>query len=82
VLERDDTLDSLRDQVNRRLVDLMRHTPHALTSALELMLIGRHLERVGDHATNVAEDVFFVVAGEDVRHQMFGMPEANSELNG
>jgi len=70
VLERDDTLDSLRDQVNRRLVDLMRHTPDALSSALELMLIGRHLERTGDHATNIAEDVFFVVAGEDIRHQM------------
>ena len=56
----------------------MRQTPDALTSALELMLIGRHLERIGDHATNIAEDVFFVVAGEDIRHQMFGMPEAKS----
>ena len=51
-------------------------TPDALTSALELMLIARHLERIGDHATNIAEDVFFVVAGEDIRHQMFGIPEA------
>jgi len=82
VLERDDTLDSLRDQVNRRLVDLMRHTPDALTSALELMMIARHLERTGDHATNIAEDVFFVVAGEDIRHQMLGIPEAKSGLNG
>ena len=82
VLERDDTLDSLRDQVNRRLVDLMRHTPGALSSALELMLIARHLERTGDHATNIAEDVFFVVAGEDIRHQMLGIPEAKSGLNG
>ena len=72
VLERDDALDSLRDQVNRKLVDLMRHTPDALASALELMLIGRHLERTGDHATNIAEDVFFVVAGEDIRHQVLG----------
>ena len=82
VLERDDTLDSLRDQVNRRLVDLMRNTPDRLTSALELMMIGRHLERIGDHATNIAEDVFFVVAGEDIRHQMLGIPEAKSGLNG
>jgi len=51
---------------------LTRHTPDALSSALELILIGRHLERTGDHATNIAEDVFFVVAGEDIRHQMLG----------
>src|SRR5262245_39086340 len=75
VLERDDALDSLRDQVNRKLVDLMRHTPSSLASALELMLIGRHLERTGDHATNIAEDVFFVVAGEDIRHQVLGIPD-------
>jgi phosphate transport system protein len=77
VLERDDTLDSFRDQVNRRLVGLMSKDPTVLTSALELMLIARHLERIGDHATNIAEDVFFVVAGEDVRHQMAGFAEAH-----
>ena len=78
VLERDDTLDSFRDQVNRRLVDLMTRNPGVLTSALELMLMARHLERIGDHATNIAEDVFFVVAGEDIRHQMAGFPSAHS----
>ena len=76
VLERDDTLDSFRDQVNRRLVALMTEKPAVLTSALELMLIARHLERIGDHATNIAEDVFFVVAGEDIRHQVAGFPDA------
>jgi phosphate transport system protein len=76
VLERDDTLDSFRDQVNRRLVALMTEKPVVLTSALELMLIARHLERIGDHATNIAEDVFFVVAGEDIRHQVAGFPDA------
>ena len=72
VLERDDTLDALREQVYRELVELMTTNPSVLTSALELMLIARHLERIGDHATNIAEDVFFVVAGEDIRHQVFG----------
>ena len=44
-----------------------------MPSALELMLLTRHLERIGDHATNIAEDVFFVVAGEDVRHNAHGL---------
>jgi phosphate transport system protein len=73
VLERDDALDSLRGQAYRRLVDVMIGNPGIVTSALELMLMTRHLERIGDHATNVAEDVFFVVAGEDVRHQAAGL---------
>jgi phosphate transport system protein len=72
VLERDDALDSLRSQAYRHLVDIMIKNPSVVTSALELMLMTRHLERIGDHATNVAEDVFFVVAGEDVRHQAAG----------
>jgi phosphate transport system protein len=43
------------------------------------MLIGRHLERTGDHATNIAEDVFFVVAGEDIRHQVLGIPDIQGQ---
>jgi phosphate transport system protein len=73
VLERDDALDTLRAQTFRRLVDVMTDAPSSVPAALELMLIARHLERIGDHATNVAEDVFFVVAGEDVRHQTMGL---------
>jgi phosphate transport system protein len=73
VLERDDALDTLRDQVFRRLADTMATRPSCLASALELMLVARHLERIGDHATNIAEDVFFVVAGEDVRHHAHGL---------
>jgi phosphate transport system protein len=73
VLERDDALDSAREQAVRRLVELMTQDPNTVNAALELMLIARHLERIGDHATNVAEDVFFVVAGEDVRHHALGV---------
>jgi phosphate transport system protein len=74
VLERDDALDTLRAQTFLKLVDLMTRAPASVRSALELMLMARHLERIGDHATNIAEDVVFVVAGEDVRHQAMGMP--------
>jgi phosphate transport system protein len=69
VLERDDALDSLRGQAYLEYLEWMQREPGSNPSALELMLIARHLERVGDHATNIVEDVFFVVAGEDVRHQ-------------
>ena len=73
VLERDDALDTLRDQAFRRLADTMARNPASMASVLELMLIARHFERIGDHATNIAEDVFFVVAGEDVRHHAHGL---------
>jgi phosphate transport system protein len=69
VLERDDALDSLRAQSYRRLVGIMTDDRKSVASALELMLMTRYMERIGDHATNIAEDVFFVVAGEDVRHE-------------
>ena len=85
VLERDDALDSLRAQTFRRLVEVMTQQPDRVPSALELMLMARHLERIGDHATNIAEDVFFVVAGEDVRHHALGLPPAaaaGDERNG
>ena len=73
VLERDDVLDTLRDQAFRRLADTMAKVPACVRSALELMLLTRHLERIGDHSTNIAEDAFFVVAGEDVRHHAHGL---------
>lgn len=76
VLERDDILDTLRDQAFRRLADAMAKNPSSIPSVLELMLLTRHFERIGDHATNIAEDVFFVVAGEDVRHHAHGLSQS------
>ena len=68
VLDRDDQLDGLKDQVFRELLSYMMQNPATIEPALELILIARHLERVGDHATNIAEDVIFLVSGRDVRH--------------
>jgi len=68
VLDRDDTLDALKNQVFRELLTYMIGEPRTIEPALELILISRHLERVGDHATNIAEDVIFIVAARDVRH--------------
>jgi phosphate transport system protein len=68
VLDRDDTLDALKNQLFRELLTYMLGEPRTIEPALDLILISRHLERVGDHATNIAEDVIFIVAARDVRH--------------
>ncbi len=68
VLDEDDDLDALKTQVFRELLTYMLADPSTIEPALDLILISRHLERVGDHATNVAEDVIFMVSGRDVRH--------------
>jgi phosphate transport system protein len=68
VLSRDDQVDSLRDQIFRELLTYMMENSAVVFPAFELILIARNLERVGDHATNIAEDVIYMVAGRDVRH--------------
>jgi phosphate transport system protein len=68
VLNEDDELDGLKTQVFRELLTYMLHDPSTVEPALDLILISRHLERIGDHATNIAEDVIFMVSALDVRH--------------
>jgi len=68
VLERDDILDGLKNQIFRELLTYMLGDPRTIEPGIELILISRHLERVGDHATNIAEDVIFIVEARDVRH--------------
>ena len=69
VLVQDDTLDALKSQIFRELLTYMLQDPTTIEPALDLILIARHLERIGDHATNVAEDVIFILSARDVRHQ-------------
>jgi phosphate transport system protein len=68
VLNEDDCLDSLKTQIFRELLTYMLQDPSTIEPALDLILVSRHLERIGDHATNVAEDVIFIVSARDVRH--------------
>jgi phosphate transport system protein len=68
VLNEDDKLDSLKTQIFRELLTYMLQDPATIEPALDLILVSRHLERIGDHATNVAEDVIFIVSAKDVRH--------------
>ena len=64
VLNEDDSLDALKTQVFRELLTYMLQAPAIVEPALDLILISRHLERIGDHATNIAENVWFLVHGE------------------
>jgi phosphate transport system protein len=68
VLRRDDQVDELKDQVFRELLTYMMADPGTIQRALSLILISRNLERIADHATNIAEDVIFIAEAKDVRH--------------
>ena len=68
VLNEDDRLDSLKTQVFRDLLTYMLKDQSTVEPSLDLILVSRHLERIGDHATNIAEDVIFMVSALDVRH--------------
>ncbi len=68
VLNEDDKLDALKTQIFRELLTYMLQDPSTIEPALDLILVSRHLERIGDHATNIAEDVIFIVSARDVRH--------------
>ncbi|TPW07238.1 MAG: transcriptional repressor for high-affinity phosphate uptake [Acidimicrobiaceae bacterium] len=76
MLAADDTLDALKTQIFRELLTHMLQDPATIEPALDLILISRHLERIGDHATNVAEDVIFILSAKDVRHTGSGAAKA------
>jgi phosphate transport system protein len=68
VLSMDDSVDRLNDQAYFTLLNVMKTQPQFAPQALNALMISRSLERVADHATNIAEDVIFWVRGADVRH--------------
>jgi phosphate transport system protein len=82
VLEMDNVVDRMRDDAFIVLVKKMNTNPEATRQALDALLIARNLERVADHATNIAEDVIFWVRGDDVRHnaasEASGQPAAGT----
>jgi len=69
VVARDKDLDYMNKMANRTLTDRMAQDPKQLRGYLNLIFISRCLERVGDHATNIAEDAVYAAAAEDIRHQ-------------
>lgn len=69
VVPRDEALDDMNRLAGRRLTERMAEDPAQLRGYLNLIFVSRCLERVGDHATNMAEDAVYAVAAEDIRHQ-------------
>lgn len=69
VCEMDDDVDALNDRVFLELVHLMQKDTNAVSRGTRLILVARQLERIADHATNIAEEVIFMVAGKDIRHR-------------
>ena len=70
VCERDDQVDELNDQVFRELLTYMMQDPATISRAVDLILVGRHLERIADHATNIGEDVIYMVQGKTIKHHI------------
>jgi phosphate transport system protein len=68
VIPRDGEVDALNDQIFRELLTYMLADAKNITRSIGLLLIARCLERIADHATNIAEEVIYMVKGEDVRH--------------
>lgn len=69
VIPRDNVLDEMNRSASRALIDKMARDPDQLRGYLNLIFVSRCLERVGDHATNIAEDAVYAAAAEDIRHQ-------------
>jgi phosphate transport system protein len=65
---RDDEVDSLKNQVFREVLTYMISDPRTIQVGMQLVLVSRHLERIADHATNIAEDVVYLVEAKDIRH--------------
>jgi phosphate transport system protein len=68
VLKRDDKVDALKHKIFRDVLEYLKTDHTHIEEGLTLILIARNLERIGDHATNIAEDVIFAISGEDIRH--------------
>ena len=71
VCERDDQVDDLNDQVFRELLSYMIADPKTITRAVHLIIVSKYLERIADHATNIAEGVIFMVKARVIKHHAY-----------
>jgi phosphate transport system protein len=76
VIPRDQDVDNLNRQLNRELSSYMIERPTTITRCLHLMVISKSIERIADHATNIAEEVVYLYEGRDIRHSKLQKNEA------
>src|SRR5258708_23307824 len=79
VLMMDDAVDTMNGAAYKSLTKVMEEQSHIAPQALNALMICRALERVADHATNIAEDVIFWIQGDDVRHHKSVMAQKNAK---
>jgi len=68
VIQRDAQLNALKKEINAEMVGFMQRDPSTVPYALDIVLVAHNLERIGDHAKNIAENAIFVIEGKDIRH--------------
>jgi phosphate transport system protein len=79
VCERDDEVDQLNEQLFRELLTYTITDPGTIPRAIELILIGRNLERIADHATNISEDVIYILKGQIIKHHFDKKPDSRKD---
>jgi phosphate transport system protein len=79
VIDQDDVVDALAHQLYRELLSYMAEDPKTISRATKILLISKYLERIADHATNIAEMVVFMVDGKMIRHST-SLPGEDSDL--
>jgi phosphate transport system protein len=67
-MAQDDKVDRFKNKIFEDCLEKMKKDPNSIQQCLNIILIARNLERIGDHATNIAEDVVFTISGLDIRH--------------
>jgi phosphate transport system protein len=75
VLKHDDLIDQEFEGLMRKLITFMMEDPRTISSSIDLVFVAKAIERVGDHAKNLAEQIIYIVKGTDVRHNSIGTVE-------
>jgi len=78
VIRQDVTIDTEFRSILRQLITFMMEDPRTISTALEIVWIAKAVERIGDHAKNIAESVIYIVKGTDVRHTKFAQMEGGA----
>ena len=73
-MEQDEEEDRLKREAITQLIELIQKDPDHSVQFVDLILLAKNMERIGDHATNIAEDVIFMVLGKDIRHHLDDVP--------